>query len=537
MTDTQAPAPGTPAGAPPEPPADRPSVGADASSATGGGVPHAGLRLAALLAALVALGLWNPWMLVVILALVFMITLHELGHYLTAKRAGMKVTEFFLFFGPKIWSIKRGETEYGIKCIPAGAYVKVIGMTNLEEVPPEDEARTYRQKSFGERISVAVAGSTMHFLLALALIFAALVGTGVPAGSLDPGEQASDWTIASVVEGSGAEAAGLQPGDKVVRLAGEPIDSFDDLRTVASEVEGDTVPLAYRRDGEVRTTEITLEPFYTWSVARVVPGSGPAEAGLEVGDDLTSIDGTPTRGIEDLDELLASVEGRTVPVELERAAEDGTVRTAEAEVEVESLVLAGYAGYLGVGRERPENERVGPLEGIVEAPRQFVRVASLSLQGLASFFSPSGIADFVGQVGDARDENPGVEGPTIPSSNATSSTLLDTGSSTVGENRILSIYGLVRIGSDTGKVDPGSLVALFAVINIFIGMFNLVPLLPFDGGHVVLAVYEKIQEKRLNRRRYFADAGRLLPVINVVVVALGLLFLSSLYLDIANPLT
>jgi hypothetical protein len=124
-----------------------------------------------------ALGFWNPWMLVVIMALVVMITLHELGHYLTAKRAGMKVTEFFLFFGPKVWSIKRGETEYGIKCIPAGAYVKIIGMHNLEEVPAADEGRTYRQKSFGRRLSVAVAGSAMHFVLALILIFPAARST------------------------------------------------------------------------------------------------------------------------------------------------------------------------------------------------------------------------------------------------------------------------------------------------------------------------------------------------------------------------
>ena len=90
----------------------------------------------------------------------------------------MKVTEFFICFGPKLWSFKRGETEYGVKLLPLGAYVKIIGMSNLEEVPPEDEARTYRQKTFGQRVSVAVAGSTMHFLLALVLIFIALVMVG-----------------------------------------------------------------------------------------------------------------------------------------------------------------------------------------------------------------------------------------------------------------------------------------------------------------------------------------------------------------------
>ncbi len=104
-----------------------------------------------------ALGVFagRGWLLIVG-ALVVMIFLHELGHYLTAKWAGMKVTEFFIGFGPKIWSFRRGETEYGIKCIPPGAYVRIIGMSNLDEVPPEDEPRTYRQQSYPQRLLVVV---------------------------------------------------------------------------------------------------------------------------------------------------------------------------------------------------------------------------------------------------------------------------------------------------------------------------------------------------------------------------------------------
>src|SRR4029079_19291502 len=98
------------------------------------------------------------------------IVLHELGHFLTAKKAGMKCTEFFIGFGPRIWSFRRGETEYGVKAIPAGAYVKIIGMNHLEEVDPSDEERTYRRKPFWRRLSVAVGGSTMHFLIAFVLI-------------------------------------------------------------------------------------------------------------------------------------------------------------------------------------------------------------------------------------------------------------------------------------------------------------------------------------------------------------------------------
>src|SRR4051812_7182948 len=129
------------------------------------------IRLVLLVGGILALGFVAGWpVLVIVLAIIVMIFLHELGHYVTAKWAGMKVTEYFIGFGPRIWSFQRGETEYGVKAIPAGAYVRIIGMNSLDEVDPADEPRTYRQQPFWQRFTVAVAGSTMHFLLALILL-------------------------------------------------------------------------------------------------------------------------------------------------------------------------------------------------------------------------------------------------------------------------------------------------------------------------------------------------------------------------------
>jgi membrane-associated protease RseP (regulator of RpoE activity) len=437
--DTEVPPPPLPAGAP------------GTAEAQDGLVPYAGLRLAALIAGLVALGIWNPWMLVVITALVVMITLHEFGHYVMAKRAGMKVTEFFLFFGPKVWSFRRGETEYGIKCIPAGAYVKIIGMHNLEEVPPADEGRTYRQKTFPQRVGVAVAGSAMHFLLALVLIFASLVFVGQVGGTLDARDQARTWFIGTVVEGSGADRAGLRPGDAITSVDGEAIDTFADLREAVTPVQGETVPITFERDGRERAGEVSLAPY--------------------------------------------TYEGRR-------------------------------ATGLGVVVDYPEPEELGIVEGIAKTPVEFANVTVQSVQALGRFFSPSGIADFSDQVGSASEDREAAREAEQGGAAAEAPS----------ENRILSIYGLVRIGSDAGAVNPAALITLFAFVNIFIGVFNLVPLLPFDGGHVLIAVYERIQERRLRRRRYFTDVARLLPLTYVVVIGLGMLFISSLYLDIANPL-
>ena len=506
---------------------------------TGGGVPHAGLRLTALIAATVLLGWWRPWILVMIAALVLMITLHEWGHYITAKRAGMKVTEFFLFFGPKVWSIQRGETEYGIKCIPAGAYVKIIGMSNLDVVAPEDEELTYRQKPFWSRISVAVAGSTMHFLLALVLIFVALSIVGQPGGTVDQARQMKNWRIGSVAGGAGAEAAGLRAGDKLISLDGERIRTFDDLPAVAKPLKGKTVPVTYERNGKVNTVDVTLRPFYSWRIDRVVPGSPVEKAGLKAGDEIVSLNGESLRHSRDLDELLTSLEGRKVPVVYESVKDDSR---HTLDLTVSSLILYGHEGYLGIGSDDPATKRLGILEGLRRTPAEFVNVLTTSMGSLGHLVSPSGITSIGKQVGSARSDHAATtaaakaHAEAVPTSNDSASYLSNRGPSMPSADRPISILGLVNVGASIGKVEPAALISLFALINIFIGMFNLVPLLPLDGGHVAVAVYERIQEKRLHRRRYFTDMSKLMPLTMVVIAVLAMLFLSTIYLDIANPL-
>lgn len=421
-------------------------------------------RLGLLVAALVALGITNPWTLVVVIAIMVMITLHEFGHYIMAKRAGMQVTEFFLGFGPKLWSTRKGETEYGIKLIPAGAYVKIPGMVNLDEVDPALEVRTYRQKPFWARIGVAVAGSAMHFMLALVLIFIALALIGQPAQSLtaDVGERPA--VFEEVFPGSGGDDAGLVAGDKVLEIEGQSISGTRDLSRTLRPYRGESVEMVILRDGKELTKTVELRAY--------------------------TYEGFESCGI-------------------------------------------------GVALTPMGNERMNPLEAMWQTPKQFVDIMWMSLKGLGSFFSPSGIGDFASQVGNAQDDrDTRKQVQEVEETDPCKATVVASSSSDSGENRILSIYGLVRIGSDVGGVDPGALIGLFALINIFIGIFNLVPLLPFDGGHVSIAVYEKAQElrHRYGSRRYFADVSRLLPLTYGVVVLLGLIFVTSLYLDIVNPI-
>ena len=115
-----------------------------------------------------------------LVALLFSVMLHETGHFVMAKRFGMKVTRYFVGFGPTLWSTQRGETEYGIKALPFGGFVKIIGMHSLDDVEdPADEPRSFRRKPAWQRIVVLCAGSFMHFVLAFLLIFSLALGIGI----------------------------------------------------------------------------------------------------------------------------------------------------------------------------------------------------------------------------------------------------------------------------------------------------------------------------------------------------------------------
>lgn len=188
---------------------------------------------------------------VVSLALVIM--LHEFGHYATAKLFGMKVEKFFLGFGPTLWSVRRGETEYGVKAVPAGGFVKIIGMNEFEELDPADRGRAFYEQAAWKRVIVLAAGSATHFVVALVLLFSALAFVGLPSADVP-----ATTTIDVVVEGSPAAEAGLRPGDRVVAIDGRRVPNFETVRDVITSNGGETLTLRVERDGERLQLPVTL---------------------------------------------------------------------------------------------------------------------------------------------------------------------------------------------------------------------------------------------------------------------------------------
>ena len=212
----------------------------------------------------------------IFLGFCLLIMLHEAGHYVAAKATGMRVERFFLFFGPTLWSIKRGETEYGVKAIPLGGYVKITGMNPEEEIPPEVAHRAYYRQPVWKRIVVIAAGPAVNIVLAFAILFAVYMTSF----------QETDQSVGAINPGSPASRV-LQPGDEIVSVDGQRFPNLDlearltrfgklvgSHECAGKQVDGcvaaTPAELGVRRDGQLRT--ISVRPEYNAEAKRGLVG-------------------------------------------------------------------------------------------------------------------------------------------------------------------------------------------------------------------------------------------------------------------------
>ena len=380
-----------------------------------------------------------------IFALLFSIMLHEFGHFVTAKRFRMKVTQFFVGFGQTLWSTIRGETEYGVKAIPAGGYVKIVGMTALEDVDPEDEPRSFRRKPPWQRMIVLAAGSFMHFALAFVLLFILAGGIGLSdtnsstVGLVDPCVPTSitATSCAKSDPASPAAKAGLRPGDKIIAIGNTRVRNWTQLgAAIRAQRPGTPVAVVVLRNGH----RVILHPS------------------------------------------MAVVHGRK-------------------------------GAYLGIS-PAVLYATVNPIRAVSYAGSEFGQIVVGSVQALGSI--PKAI-------------------PKLFAKNR-SSTAGGNVTSVVGAGEYTGEAFAAKVGWQT-KVS----IVLFIVIslNIFVGLFNLLPLLPLDGGHLAVVIYEQIRSwiARLRRRPDpgLVDMRKLLPVsvgVFALLVGFGLLLIMA---DLVNP--
>ncbi|MGB0113296.1 MAG: RIP metalloprotease [Ilumatobacteraceae bacterium] len=394
------------------------------------------LAMAAIAGLFVWLAVVNIWIFVFVFGVVVSIFLHELGHYLTARWTGMKVTQFFLFFGPRLWSFRRGETEYGVRALPLGAFVRIIGMNRMDEVDPADEGRSYRQQSFPKRLLVISAGSIMHMIIAVVLLF----GVYATQGEITAQDEPRVIVGAAAVELPAAQA-GIQADDEIVSVGGLAVTSPVELgEAVRSFEPGSVVDIVVLRDGE----------------EAIVPVGLGANTGVAEDDPLF---GTALLGVRSF--------------------------------------------------SPPYYEDHGIVGAAVNSVTDIVPVSWESTKGIVKVLNPINLVD---QLTDPDNADP--------------------------TSRPTTIYGVATVSDDVGE--SGGLAAvlyMLAVLNVFVGVFNMMPLLPLDGGHAAIAVYERIQEKRRHMtQRYFADVERLMPFAMGVIMVLAMLMFTGLYLDITEPI-
>jgi membrane-associated protease RseP (regulator of RpoE activity) len=387
----------------------------------------------------------------VIFAVVMMVMLHELGHFATAKWTGMKVTEFFFGFGKRLWSVRKGETEYGVKAIPAGGYVKIIGMHNLDPVEPEDEPRAYRNKPTWARVLVTSAGSMMHFLLAFLILFSLNSFVGVDKAD-GPLLQIEGITRLATGPSPAAEA-GLRPGDRIVSVDGKTFTIYDkppnDLTSYIQKRVGQPVHFVIERRG--KTMPVVIAPIDRSKVTVTDKTAGPAPT-------------EPT----------------------------------------------GFVGVL-MG-ESHKVVRTDPVHAVGRSVIDLGSNTKLVFRALGSFVSLNGLKSYGDQLtGHASGKQP-----------------------TASEPRFLSPVGLVQVAKVAADNGLRTVLYLLMSINLFVGVFNMIPLLPLDGGHVAIALYERIRSRK--GQQYHVDVAKLIPVTTFVFLLIVFIGITALYLDIAHPL-
>jgi membrane-associated protease RseP (regulator of RpoE activity) len=354
--------------------------------------------------------------------LLFIILIHEAGHYLVARAYGFKVEEYFVGFGPKIWSFRRKGIEYGVKALPLGGYVKIAGMNPYEPVAPQDQHRSYGAKPIWQRAMVILAGPGSHFVVAAILFAAWLVFFGDPR-TPTPFISSVETTLNGQV--APAAAAGLQPGDRIVGVGDVDDPTRDQLLKYTTAHVGEPVVFTIERDGGTFTTNIT-------PVQDTIDGQAIGRIGVVLG---------PTK--------------------------------------------------------------MGPVAAMVGGVKEVGRSINESLHQITRVFGPSGIGRVFTLL--FTDAQRGSQDPT-------------------------SVVGIGQAVGQTGSAgDWGAVLFFLAFVTVFIGLVNLLPLPPFDGGHLAVLAVEKIRGKQMDMRK-------LIPVSAVVMSFFVVFVLATILLDLTKPI-
>lgn len=421
----------------------------------------------------------------VVIGLGLMILVHEWGHFMVARFFGVRVETFSIGFGPRIWGVRRGATDYRLSALPLGGYVRMAGDNPSEERRGDPDE--FLSKPRWQRVLIALAGPTMNFLMAVALTTALFMHGGEQLSYAD-----QPVVIAGVVKGSAAERGGIRPGDRVESFGNLKNPTWDRLNLeLALTSPGRPAPVVVERDGQLISLTVQAEPqplnvvgypAEPVAVGSLSPGMPAEKAGLQLGDIIQAVNGQPVSSPYRFSELVQESKGSELTLEVLRSGQM---------VNVPLQPIWGDPGdgnarwQIGIAfRFSTTMRSYSPPQALVKAA-QFHIVLSTKLVYL------------VGQLFTGRVSLKAVQGP----------------------------LGIVQESSRAAARGFGDLLSLMALVSLNLGVLNLLPIPILDGGHILMLGIEGVMRRDLSLKIKER-------VVTVGMVFLLLVFVMVMYNDV-----
>ena len=421
-----------------------------------------------------------------------LIFVHELGHFLVAKRSGVGVLKFSLGFGPKLVGVKRGETEYLVSALPLGGYVKMIGEDPSDEsAEAADPARSFSRKTVGTRAMIILAGPLANLLLPVVIFWGVFTLVGQPYFLPIIGTPEKD---------SPAALAGLLPGDRVEALDGARIERWNEVEAAVQESSGRPLSLTVKREDrtfavrlepravatrdlfgqETKMWDLGLHPLLSTVIGQILPGHVAEQAGLKSGDRIVALNGTPVAEWEQLAKIIHASPGKVVRLTVERGGHRFDVEVTPRATKQRSASGEEEIGLIGIG-PAPESQylRLNPASALVAGVKKTAELSVLIVQGFVKLMQ-------------AKISPKTIGGP-------------------------------ILIGQMAGEVvqrGPIELLSFTALLSINLAILNLLPIPILDGGHLLFSLIEWFRGKPVSlRKREIAQQVGLVLLIGLMVFA------------------
>jgi regulator of sigma E protease len=432
------------------------------------------------------------WFLVVLGVLV---AFHELGHFLAARWVGVRVLKFSLGFGPKLVGRQIGDTEYLLSAVPLGGYVKLFGEEEAEAVTPEDRRRSFAHQALWGKFLIVAAGPGFNFILAY-VIFAGWLSTGAPL--FVPTFRDLSPDVEALAPGSPAATAGMEIGDRILRVNGKDVSTKTELLDAVAKSKGQPIAIDIQRDG--RITSLTVTPHsvsghapgaedtaYTIGVEETPPlvtsvmhGSPAASAGFQAGDRVVGIEGQTIHTWSQMTGLVKDNPQKPLRVDVLRNGQRVSLTVTPAAEKITAngqTIEIGKIGISGPGRSLIRSDT--PLAAVyngLEATWGWTELTAIGLYKMV--------------VGDISSKNIG--GPLT----------------------------IANISGEAASQGTSSVVFLIAILSINLGVLNLLPIPILDGGHLLFFLIEGILRKPLGeRQRELAQQVGLVLLVGVMIFA------------------